>query len=171
MRELFKSDILRLAKPLEGLKEHTVYFLVNENEIVYVGYSNTPIRRIIDHISTKTFTHYHTLKFKTQEEALKTETEYINSFKPIYNRKDNPDIIKKNIEYNNEITYIDSLHKSDLKINIPNNTYIKKQDGKYYFKIKDVIYTTYKVLPFYSLNGVNYKQPIDTYGEVKNLLK
>jgi hypothetical protein len=85
MRPLYKNDIIRISKPITEIKQYSVYFLIHENDIIYVGYSIKPYNRISAHLADKKFDRYHILNFETQEDALATEQLYIKNFKPIYN--------------------------------------------------------------------------------------
>lgn len=191
MRNLFKSDIVRLQKPISEIKYYSVYFLLHKDEIVYVGFSETPYNRISAHFQDKTFDAYFIIPFADKEEGLLTETHYIQTLCPFYNKKDNPSIVPmKRIPLYNNGSYSSKyyeivkdiieppkirekeelLNESKIKINIPTGTYIKKLDNKYYFNIKGKVYTYEKESNCYELNSIIYKHPKNTYGNVVELL-
>lgn len=187
MRNLFKSDIVRLQKQISEMKMYTVYFLLNENDIIYVGFSETPFTRISSHFNDKVFDGYFMLHFSDKEEAMLTETHYIKTFCPFYNKKDNPNSvpIKKVALYRNgtynatefeivrEIKEVPTFFQkkqllvlSQVKINIPTGTYIRKSDNKYYFNIKGKIYTYVKESDCYELDNIIVEHPKNTYGNI-----
>ena len=98
MRPLFKNDIIRVAKDFNAIRCWGVYFLIYNDAVIYVGYSAQPLSRLFSHKNRFEIHKYHVLYFKTREEAIQMEKEYIRTFKPIYNIADNdesPTIIER----------------------------------------------------------------------------
>jgi hypothetical protein len=85
MRELFKNDIIKLAKPLPKLKHHIVYFLLQDDRIVYIGYSTCFTTRIMSHMKDKVFNRYHIVHYENAIDGLNAEKEYIKKLDPKYN--------------------------------------------------------------------------------------
>jgi|TARA_A100001011_G_C13930921_1_gene683136 predicted GIY-YIG superfamily endonuclease len=97
-RKKVAFKIYQISKPLP--KKHYVYVLINNNRIVYIGYTNNIFGRLDAHLkSEKKFNYYSIInKFETKEKALEKEKYYIKLFRPIYN-----------------INYIDRANKSRNK--------------------------------------------------------
>jgi hypothetical protein len=89
MNRLHKSEILRGAKDID-LSGCYVYFLLAEKEIIYIGCSAAVLNRINSHKSDKIFDSYFIQKMPDLKNGLIMETEYIKTFQPKYNIKDNP---------------------------------------------------------------------------------
>ena len=71
-----------------------IYFLMNNNEVVYVGMSNYSIHnRLNEHIKTKKFDNVFFIDLKNSNTLDVAEYVYINIFNPKYNK------IHKNFEY------------------------------------------------------------------------
>jgi hypothetical protein len=65
-----------------------VYFLVYDNEIVYVGRTSySPYNRIPAHKSNKTFSKIYYVQTKSLYDAEALESRYISEFKPKYNKQ------------------------------------------------------------------------------------
>ena len=98
-----KEEIIK-NKLLLDKDFNCIYFLIKNNEIVYVGQSTRGIRRIYEH-TDKEFDYYNIIKVDKEELDLK-ETEAIIKFNPKYNKsipiKNNLYILKSKInkEYN-----------------------------------------------------------------------
>jgi hypothetical protein len=197
MRKIYKSDILLNKKDLSLLSFPCVYFLIQDNQIVYIGYSNTFYLRISQHlVSEKVFDSYYFIKYDSKEEALLKEKEFIKEFNPFFNGQYSD---KSNDNFNGVIkaktkepkmanifkkakVFIDgellttegntiekaenTLFVTKINFKIPNNSYIKKNDNRYYFNIKNVIYTSNKET--FILNSVVYT-PIGIFGSIYDI--
>jgi len=75
-------------------KECLIYFLINENEIVYVGQTKQGMSRVFQHFNTKEYDSYSVCKCK-QEELNELEAYYIIKFNPYYNS----DVLPQNNMY------------------------------------------------------------------------
>jgi len=118
---LNSNDILENKTSIEEIApKSAIYFLFNNDEIVYIGKSSDVIARIKNHLkdTTKKFTHYSIIgtSLETIEQTL-IENELIMIFKPKYNTALSlpfKSIQKINGEYN--INSIRAL-KKEIKIN------------------------------------------------------
>lgn len=98
MREYFKSDIVRLSKKVESIKECCVYFLINDNDIVYVGFTTDLNYRLKTHKVNKVFDKFYDIKVEDIKSGLMLEKYYIQKFKPAYNVVHNENCIRKKTE-------------------------------------------------------------------------
>jgi hypothetical protein len=64
---------------------HIVYFLFDQNEIVYIGKCEHGFNRIYDHKSSKNFSHYSFIEFAKDIHLTKIEDQCILHFVPNYN--------------------------------------------------------------------------------------
>jgi excinuclease UvrABC nuclease subunit len=96
MKILTKNEILKRKKPIPKKKKYGgVYFLIDDNEIVYVGKSADYIDRILSHrISlcehcdkVKKFDSYTVIKTDDNDSLRTIESIYIAKFKPLHNIK------------------------------------------------------------------------------------
>ena len=62
-----------------------VYFLFNNDNLIYIGKSINIFRRLNDHIKDKYFDNYSFIKCNTEQEADKLELEMIIKYKPKLN--------------------------------------------------------------------------------------
>jgi len=85
-----KEEILKRKQIL--LKQCFVYFLVKNDEIVYVGQTTRGIARIYNHYGQKDFDFYSFIECK-EEELNDLEASYIIKFNPIYNGTPPPNSI------------------------------------------------------------------------------
>lgn len=84
-----KEDILGMQIPIiDNSNLSVIYFLIHENEIVYVGSSNNGLSRIYQHIKDKKFDAYSYIVVPSQYRA-QTENDYIFKFNPKYNNLPN----------------------------------------------------------------------------------
>jgi len=85
-RLMSSNDIAGNSKPFRAKdKTSGVYFLLDEDEIVYVGRSSNCYDRIASHTKNKVFDSFYIYK-ASQEECLWLEPMYIMKFQPIYNK-------------------------------------------------------------------------------------
>lgn len=78
------SQILLASEP--STKIAAVYFLIKDNQIVYIGSTVDAQSRLLDHRNRgKEFDRHLVLAFKTIEQAREAELLYINQFKPEHN--------------------------------------------------------------------------------------
>lgn len=133
MREYFKSDIVRLSKTVESIKEFCVYFLIYENDIVYVGFSSDVQYRLRAHKSNKKFDRYYFIKVDDVKSGLELEKSYIQKFKPAYNLAYNDENMAKNKTKRKELCKINSNTIEDIK------EIIKQENKKIHIKesVKD----------------------------------
>lgn len=124
---------LILSNKSEVQEQPIIYFLIQGNEIVYIGKSINGVVRIYNHLSDKTkqFTHYYYHKVPAIYLNL-LEKKYIEKYTPKYNTMFN---IKKN----------------------PEKKYTIDENGKKIFRIQ------YKHKCFFNPYGHNYKKKIDLY--------
>ena len=222
MRQLYNNDIVRLAKDIKDIKNWSVYFLLYNGKVVYVGYSETPYSRIYIHIRNFNVDKYHILNFATKEEAAEMETHYIKSFKPIQNtihndscNKEERMLINKEFEdakifkskaridktkriedarnkekariAENKRIFNESVeakrkaaeqerHKkemaveeTEININIPPNSYIKKGDI-YYLKIETKIISSKIDADHILYKGKKYRKPSKVFGNINELI-
>lgn len=160
MKELFKSDILRNSKEFD-LKGCYVYFLIDSDEIVYIGYTSNYMARLVSHATTKKFDRYLLVKSKDENHGLILEKFYINKFQPKYNVKDVEDVFvpkiarlsKSVIKKIKDAEIVEAIkeenpgiilaEKTDIKFQVPPNTYSTKViDNKryYFFNLKSKLY-------------------------------
>jgi len=173
MREYFKSDIVRLSKDIESIRECSVYFLINENEIIYIGFTTDLNFRLKTHSSNKIFDRFYNIKVDNVKDGLILEKYYIKKFKPAHNivfnesskRASNkttpareiilPKKCYENKEVGNLIKVSNELYRESCKIEVPKFTGILNVE-----KI-DIIYNLLKNtyckkiingMPFYVIN-------------------
>jgi predicted GIY-YIG superfamily endonuclease len=116
MRPLYENDILSRAKPIEDLKSYSVYFLITDNIIIYVGFSERPNIRIRTHLTKFTVHKYHIINFENRESALAAETHYIKTLKPYRNISHNEDNIKPRREANRPVEIVASKMPELIKV-------------------------------------------------------
>jgi len=136
MRKLFANDIIKRAKPIT-LPCPSLYFLINEDTIVYVGISIKPHSRIEQH-TDKVFDKIFIYKCKSIEMSKTLETHYITTLKPKYNKAENEDwklsIKPPKIKRTDYILLQETEYKN---IKLFDNQYIKKGNG-YIFRLNDI---------------------------------
>ena len=86
MNLLNKDDIIKMQIPIidPNCNFSVIYFLLQDNEIVYVGSSNKGLSRIYQHIRDKKFNAYSYIVVPSENRA-KLENNYIFRFNPKYN--------------------------------------------------------------------------------------
>lgn len=82
-----KIQNIKEAIRLNAPQAHCVYFLVEDDEIVYVGSTSRIGLRIAEHIYRKKFTDAFFIPMETIQEAKTLETKYILEIRPKYNLK------------------------------------------------------------------------------------
>ena len=86
---LLLNDILSKKRKIAN-NLYFIYALIKNDEIVYIGQSSEIMGRLSSHISSdKVFDHYsivETFSNVSSDYVLKKEKEYIQTFKPKYNR-------------------------------------------------------------------------------------
>lgn len=82
------DELLKIKKEVSHFCWRGVYFLLKNDEVVYVGKTVTGLIRIHTHTADKDFTHYCFINCKelTDEELLCLETKYILKYEPKLNR-------------------------------------------------------------------------------------
>jgi len=188
MRKYYRNDIIKLAKPLELVKEFVVYFLLQDEEIVYVGQSGGLGQRIQMHLSDKIFNRFFYFCVTTREEAIILEKEYIEDFCPKYN------IVNNHLLEAHKQDRKDEKRKEELglklsklrwekvgqlmlyakAVNLPKGVFCKRKvdnqmcyvfnfvEGAYYAKALNKEY--------YMLNNVVYKPNDKAYGTIKDII-
>ncbi len=75
-------------------RDSGIYFLFDDNKIIYIGVTNCLVRRIGEHACGKNWKKikfdsfaYIIVEFKNNEERVKIEQQYIRTYKPKYNIK------------------------------------------------------------------------------------
>lgn len=189
MRKYFKNDIIRLSKPIPNFKNFCVYFLIQREQIVYVGSTNSLSIRMEDHRRNgKVFDKYFVINCKTKDESLELEKYYIKSINPYFNKThcdrtkidDNLDIFENAptlvddvLKYEKQKVevkkYVDNLELTKVTFKIPRESYIKKNNSYYYFNIKGSIYYAKADLEEYILNGKIYK-PVGIFGSIESII-
>lgn len=79
---LSRKAVIERSKPIDKISG--VYFLIQDDEIVYVGQSKDVDSRILAHSADKVFTRSYVLKAR-EEDLLWLEGMYIQKFRPKYN--------------------------------------------------------------------------------------
>lgn len=139
-RRYFKNDIVRRAIMLNKEGAFTVYFLIDGNEIVYIGQSVVFGSRLQQHIldSSKRFDRYFTIKCKDKSEMDELERYYISAFKPVFNTNgvgvneiEKRKIKKVNPEAEPEPTGELPVPEQVEKSSVHPGTYVKR--GEYYY--------------------------------------
>ena len=117
MKELTIIDILKLNKKGD---DKIIYFLISNEEIVYIGKSNGRVlNRISQHIKTKEFDNVKYISVETKSILDKKEKEFISQYRPKLNIQcNNPTIkitetVKRIIESNTK-----TKHKVNKLLNI-----------------------------------------------------
>lgn len=130
MKLLKSEDIIKNSSFFKNNPSAGVYFLLKDNEIVYVGTSDKDCTlRISIHKKDKDFDKYYILECKDKKKREFLESEYIFKFSPKYNRS-----ISKNNTSIKMIGTIDFSYLKDLdnlNINfslIGNRVYAKIED-------------------------------------------
>lgn len=96
---LSKEYILKESEIYEIKRIMAVYFLINENEIIYVGSGINLHNRIRTHVANKKikFTRLYFIVMDNYEDMLFFEKKYIEKLTPIYNLRDNPEAEKEKL--------------------------------------------------------------------------
>ena len=96
MRKIFKSKIPSELRGLSAIKEIPVdsyspgiYFLIKDNNIVYIGKALNPISRILDHRGRKNFDTAYLLAVPIVDHHNGLEGALIRLFKPCLNARNN----------------------------------------------------------------------------------
>ena len=74
-----------MKTPSKNIKDGSIYFLFDEDTLVYVGLSVNPCSRIGTHTRDKTFTHYRIMSCR-KERMFYWESILITRYKPKYNK-------------------------------------------------------------------------------------
>ena len=85
-RLISPNNLSKRLKPLRGKK--CVYFLLDEEKVVYVGKTINPYERINFHRGNKDFKEYLIGILKDEYNQSETELELIKRYKPFYNLAD-----------------------------------------------------------------------------------
>jgi hypothetical protein len=82
-----ENNIRENYRPLEAINEFKVYFLLQDNLIVYVGKSTNNVNgRVLSHRVDKEFDGYSFIVSRDEEEMSTLETLFILRYKPKYNK-------------------------------------------------------------------------------------
>jgi predicted GIY-YIG superfamily endonuclease len=89
-----KDKLPSKLKNVEGIQRlnnclHFVYFLCNNDEVVYVGQTKYLRTRIFFHKKDKQFKNIYYIKLPSKAKALSAESYYISKFDPKYNKTNN----------------------------------------------------------------------------------
>lgn len=66
-----------------------IYFLIKNEEVVYVGQTSKGISKINQHLDNKDFDIVYVLRVEDKNELNKLKKFYVSKYKPIYNKKYN----------------------------------------------------------------------------------
>lgn len=122
-----REDILQMQIPIiDNSNLSVIYFLIHENQIVYVGSSANGLSRIYQHIKDKKFDAYSYIVIPSERRA-ELENEYIFKFNPKYNNLPNYDdmvslkVLQKQLKEKKvqELYYKRNLYKLFEKFEIP----------------------------------------------------
>ena len=144
---IFNEDNKQIIT-IKNIKESFIYFLIKDENVVYVGQTNNGLFRLFSYYD-KDFDKVMIMLCKSNELDI-TEDLYIKKYKPIYNKKNNykinynlmrvRNIIRK--KYNKQKFSIPSLKKILLKLDITINE-------DYYTKSKTISFDDYvKVMEY-----------------------
>jgi len=125
---------------VSSLATRGIYFLFNENKIVYVGQSNGNIlHRIVSHMDTKVFDSFNTISCSYEDLSI-LEAEYILRIKPAYNKNipSNNKWVSKNIakkEYGMSKHIFNKLNKNNYFSEVLNfvDLYVKRSEIEAYY--------------------------------------
>ena len=128
-----KEEILKNKTGVEDgeFKAKGVYFLIKDDEIVYVGQSTNIFARVTSHSRTKEFDSFtYELKPKaTSFELDQLETKYIGKFTPKYNKQLRGNEIYELLTNINDLGYNVKNQKVNLEISIINDKlYITREE-------------------------------------------
>ncbi len=179
---LTKDEILKNKKPKEE-KIPGVYFLIFENEIIYVGCSSNTTSRILTHITNNIF-NFDSYYINPCNDYLLQETKYILRFKPKKNTVVDTKIalklglicktlIKKiMIKMNNKFNknYYHNRFIRDIKRKVTKeNLYILEYNSLNFYREKDIINLAKSFFEFENdLVVEKQKAFIELLEEVKN---
>jgi hypothetical protein len=85
-RLISTNNLSKRLKPLRG--EKCIYFLMDQENVVYIGKTINPYERINFHRQNKDFKEYLIGILKNQYNQTETELELIKRYKPFYNLAD-----------------------------------------------------------------------------------
>jgi hypothetical protein len=88
MKNFILENKIEYTKRISSAFEYYLYFLINNNKIVYVGQSRNLYERFIEHKRDKNFTHYFYFILNNDKRLRLKEKIYIKKFKPIYNKRE-----------------------------------------------------------------------------------
>lgn len=114
------KDIHSLTKlpniPLVG-----IYFLWDNNSLIYIGQSTDIHKRIYEHRKDKSFTHYSYVKSNVKS-LNKLEKQYIQAYSPILNKVFNSSILSQEVEELSVKLFTAIIKENILYINVSNIT-------------------------------------------------
>jgi predicted GIY-YIG superfamily endonuclease len=120
-------------KSIENLKRYEmpktgVYFLFDQDSLIYIGKSENVFRRLNDHIRNKFFNNYSFIKCNTEEDASRLEKELIIKYKPALNIQHKKEELIEREQY--LLQWVEHLlHERDL--------YGLNNEHNHFQKIKD----------------------------------
>lgn len=126
MKSLSKEIILKNSKAYK-FDNNIIYFLMKENEIVYVGQSKNGMKRIHAHLYDVEFDSYHYINC-TLDQLNDLEAHYIIKFNPLCNNSLPPNNMVKSLKqlkliYNIGTIFIKKLCKKYKIPSLYNNDY------------------------------------------------
>lgn len=121
MRKYYKSDIIKNAKSFEIYQQFCIYFLLYNDEIVYVGYSKRVLSRLSFHVSDKHFNRVFVINQPDEKTALREEAKYIQEFNPVYNR----------INTSHKNKYMDVIDLFEKANNLEQKSTIKNKKNRF----------------------------------------
>jgi len=79
------KKILERKHEVDNFKGNYIYFLLKDNQVVYVGQTKKGVKRIFEHCSDKVFDSYTMIECSVSK-LNETEAYYITKFNPKYNK-------------------------------------------------------------------------------------
>lgn len=116
--DLTKQDVLKLCQLQEDVVTSGIYFLVDGDEIVYVGKSSNIHKRLTGHIA-KEFDKILMVETSFPDEE---EVRYIQKFNPKYNKTYNPDWVPPQLR---------EVKKVKVDFSVPLHGFVWHQDDLY----------------------------------------
>jgi len=146
MNLLSKEEILRNKKPISIKKNGVIYFLIKENEIIYIGKAKeNAYSRAGSHLWNKDFDSISIIEYP-ENDLIDIETQYIKFFNPKLN-------IKKNY-YCNVVKLYNQMERLQKKVGDERFRRLNFFWNKVY---SSVVYTSHsKSNDDYSLENINH---------------
>lgn len=112
------KEIIDRSRPSDDI--YNLYFLILEEEIVYVGKSNNVEGRLYDHRRNKEFDSYSVFECESEKDSLRLEALAIMKYKPRYNSQ-------LNEEFQSMTMIKNTLKKLDIPEKFHHKRFLKKK--------------------------------------------